>query len=476
ASGIAVIAVRKAQPAALGVPIIKTTAAGTVFAWGPASSELAAGSCFTITLTGWLAEVCSPVTLENRAGARGRTACETVEGYGREVLVIVPESVRVEARAAVSPEHPGVGDQISRQLIVTNTGQASIRDLIVVDFLPASLLDALTPPPAGFGVPVLTPFPGAMRYEWSAPALNLPPGGSVTFVVTGRGGAACAPVAMGGHPAVTALTTCASVTVVAQGPDAVVAPYVAGGFVSNALSVEEIPRGHRLTYRLVAGNSGTATFTGPTLTDRVGAALVHVTTEQPAGFGAPEVSVLPGGDVERTWTAPELVLRPGEGFTVTVTGELPAACEADIVLNNGARLEVSDACVRHAYNSVTATYTESAPPRGLDLVLRRTPATPVPEGPVAYTLIVTNRGSAPVTGVSVVDTLPVRVARVAHSGFDNGTSQVAAGGVVTWTNADALAPGASATLLVAGTYLCGTGVALNAARAFGRDECGPLAS
>jgi uncharacterized repeat protein (TIGR01451 family) len=93
---------------------------------------------------------------------------------------------------------------------------------------------------------------------------------------------------------------------------------------------------------------------------------------------------------------------------------------------------------------------------------------------VAWTLVATNRGAAPLSGLTVMDTLPAGVPFVSQSGFANGGGTITPAGVVTWTDADPLAPGESVAVAVAGTFACGAGA--NTAQAFARDACGTVTS
>src|SRR5207245_589681 len=90
----------------------------------------------------------------------------------------------------------GSGDAVTFQIVVTNTGAATVLSLMVSDTLPGFVVNQATDQPTAMGPPSITQVGSGTRYEWSAMGLTFSPSGSYTFTITGTLGSVCVPSAL----------------------------------------------------------------------------------------------------------------------------------------------------------------------------------------------------------------------------------------------------------------------------------------
>ncbi|MEK7765000.1 MAG: hypothetical protein AAB368_02070, partial [bacterium] len=217
-----------------------------------------------------------------------------------------------------------------------------------------------------------------------------------------------------------------------------------------------------VTWTLVVTNTGSDTLTSVTVTDTLPGQAAFAGETNPGGYVFAQA-----GQVV-SWTK-AIVLVPGATQTFTVDATL--GCAGGAVSNEGYALAATS-CGSLQMGSGTDSFVLAAPTLSLAVVKTRSPASPVPGGPVTYTLLVTNTGSATVTSLAVSDTLAGAVTFTSQSNSGGLAWNGATSGVLAWTGVLALAPAATVTVTVDGTLACAGSVVTNVAWARGGNGCG----
>ncbi len=92
------------------------------------------------------------------------------------------------------PANPVQGGPAAYRLVVRNTGSIPVDTLTVWDTVPSTLTAVTAAAPPAFGAPAVgQATPSGTLYRWSASGLGLPPGGTLTFTITGTVGWVAAP-------------------------------------------------------------------------------------------------------------------------------------------------------------------------------------------------------------------------------------------------------------------------------------------
>jgi uncharacterized repeat protein (TIGR01451 family)/fimbrial isopeptide formation D2 family protein len=169
--------------------------------------------------------------------------------------------------------------------------------------------------------------------------------------------------------------------------------------------------GVQVNYRIIVRNTGTTTITSLSVVDTVSPVVVSVSTDQPAGMGTPVLANTPSG-THYMWSGTGLSFYPGMIWTFTITGLVGPVCGTQTVWNI-AYVTAKDGTrtAKEPTNSVyfwengrttsIAVSKVQVPPSGASLT---------PGMNVSYLIVVTNVGTATVSGLSVVDTItPVLV-------------------------------------------------------------------
>src|SRR5207245_2434833 len=105
------------------------------------------------------------------------------------------------------------------------------------------------------------------------------------------------------------------------------------------------------------------------------------------------------------WSASSpALLAPGASFTFTVTVVLGSVC-VDTTVCNLAVVEANTPCVPTVQPTNQVCTSIAAPVPSVAVVKTQTPASPVAGDVVTYRLVVSNNGSATLTGIAVNDTV-----------------------------------------------------------------------
>ncbi|MEK7474566.1 MAG: hypothetical protein AAB152_02925 [Candidatus Coatesbacteria bacterium] len=207
--------------------------------------------------------------------------------------------------------------------------------------------------------------------------------------------------------------------------------------------------GELVTYRVVVTNTGTGMLTNLTLTDTLSPVVVSASASEPSGWPTPAVTQAAAGTLF-SWSNGAPGLAPGMALTFTITGRMGLVC-ANTQVSNTAFATGSDGCggvavaVRSAVGSIVAPPTMS-----LTVVKAHVPAAPVNGGNVTFSIIVTNAGTATLTGLTIVDTLSGSITCVSQTS-DPALAWNGNASTVGWAGAVVVGPNASATVTVTAT-------------------------
>ncbi|MEK7767537.1 MAG: PQQ-binding-like beta-propeller repeat protein, partial [bacterium] len=236
--------------------------------------------------------------------------------------------------------------------------------------------------------------------------------------------------------------------------------------------------GETVTYRLVVRNAGIVPVDSLNVAEVVPSVFTGMTTDQPAVLGPPTAS----GSVF-TWGAKDLAFLPGDTLTLTITGRIGAVCVPTTMADQAA-VAASGACGATVIQANASPFVVGPAPLSLSVATTQSPAAPSIGHGATYRIVVTNTGSATLTSLVVVDTLP--------SVFVNATTSQPLGlaaPVVSnvpftgtrfaWSAAGIfMAPGDAFTFTVTGQIrlVCAPAPLGNTAVAVGGDACGQSAA
>ncbi len=225
--------------------------------------------------------------------------------------------------------------------------------------------------------------------------------------------------------------------------------------ITKTDGVASVAAGGTTTYTIVASNAGPTAANPATVTDTFPAFCSSVSYTSVAAGGATGNTAGPAaGNINDA----ALNLPSGSSVTYTATCTINAAAVGTLV--NTATISSGTPDPNAANNSATDTDTLTAPVvADLSLTKTSSPVGTVSVGSnVVYTLMVSNAGPDPATGVVVTDTLPAGVTYVSNS-----CGAAFASPTVTW-NVGNLAAAASASCTITATVNT-TGPIVNTATA-----------
>lgn len=281
--------------------------------------------------------------------------------------------------------------------------------------------------------------------DWSGKSLNLPPGGNVTFTVTGN----LPPAATGSLTSTVGVVTPSSLNELT--PDSNNSTLVTPISVHGDLSVTRASdpptpqAGLPVTYTLTVANAGPSTVAGATIVNIFPISVTGITWSCSAtsgsacpssGSGAINVPVTlaPGGAatfIAIGTVSPSATSIPPHSAIATVPGNVTDPNPDNNIFTDSGGLE------RHA-----------------DLIISKsvTPSIVVPGLPVTYTMIVTNTGPADADGAAALDLFPPTITGVTWTcSGANGASCAQSGGSGNLEmTLPALPVGGSATITMTG--------------------------
>ena len=116
---------------------------------------------------------CAVEQVSNTGFVEAGNACASVSmltnAVGGEVQPSVPG---IAVNKIQIPASPQIGQPITYQIVVTNTGTATIDQLSIVDTVSPVMAGVTTQQPTGYAAPLITQVTGGTRYAWSGMAVG----------------------------------------------------------------------------------------------------------------------------------------------------------------------------------------------------------------------------------------------------------------------------------------------------------------
>jgi uncharacterized repeat protein (TIGR01451 family) len=263
---------------------------GTRYIWSATGITFYPGTAYTFTITGQVGSVCAQTVVSNTAMVDASTVCSTTAMTTNLVdfTLDAPTVAITAVKTQVQPA-PQIGEAITYQIVVTNTGSATLDRVAVMDTVSPVVTGITTVDPAGFGAPVVTTVAGGTSYLWSASGLNFQPGDVLTFEINGAIGLVCAATQVDNEAYATATTARGDDAATTNTVGTLVQPPVDGFTIvksqtppTSSMVAPDDP----VTYQIVVANTGTSSA-NMVVVDTVFPEMVVLSTDQDAAFGAP---------------------------------------------------------------------------------------------------------------------------------------------------------------------------------------------
>jgi len=168
---------------------------GTVYSWVN-SAPFLPGTNATFQLDGYVGATMLETTVCNTAYVTASTACSATKLASNLTSFTIPGMVLSFSVVKTRTGGTGVGSPVQYQIVVTNTGAATIDSVTIVDTISPVVTGVTTSQPGGFGAPAVASVTGGTRYVWSGVALDLFPTQTITITVDGMVGAVFTPTAV----------------------------------------------------------------------------------------------------------------------------------------------------------------------------------------------------------------------------------------------------------------------------------------
>ena len=424
-------------PAAILSPVFSADGGAT---WQPWSGTyvlrtLLPGTTATLLLQGQVDPSTTASSLENTALVTSSTPDPNPDNNEDTVEVPLLPSADLSVRKENTGGSAVPGTPFLYTITLQNAGPSDAQDVLLTDAVPAELW-----------TPEFSTDNGATWTPWHSPYLlgTLAAGASRSLLLRGTiDPAATLPLL---NTAVAASSTpdpdLTNNTAQREDPLQPAADLA----ITKVADTDTAAPGGLLTYTLTIANLGPATAQDVLLTDQT-----------PGGLSRVEVSL----DNGRTWTpwtgAYSLGALPaGQGRTLLLRGSLSSSAQGTLVNTAVVASSTPDP------NPNSNTATSLVPVQGsTELRLTKTsPCWAVPCQYLVYRLVAVNWGSVPAEGVVVQDHLPPSLSAGVYS-LDGGITWRPWQGLLSFGT---LAPGATATLLVAGVvHPCAQGTITNTA-------------
>ncbi len=310
------------QPAVMGLPTVtQQPGSGTRYVWSGSGLTMDPGESFTFTITGRVGLVCAPTMVSNTAYIIASNVSCSKDMFANAAGTMVQPPVMgitvLKTQTPPTSASASGGQPVMYEIVVTNTGTATIEDLLVVDTVSPYVTAVTTDQPAGFGSPAVTQVVGGTRYEWSGSGLDMKPGMSFTFTITGIVGVVSAATAVSNTASISAASACSVMTLLSNRTDflAQVPAALEGSLVAL---VDPVLAGQDFLVTMTVTNTGEAGANGVTpdglVASGTGGAILK---DGPSPV--PPVVLAGGGAITFTWTL-TAASAGSVWFSNTVTG------------------------------------------------------------------------------------------------------------------------------------------------------------
>ncbi len=348
-----------------------------------------------------------------------------------------------------TPDPAVVGQALSYQILVTNTGPSTATNVQVRDTLPTGLTFNTVSSTVG----TATHSNGLISLD--LPSLTVGSSATITVNTTIQSGFAGSTIAN------SATADADEAILVTANSSTTVNPRVDLSLTTTD-SADPVARGANLTYTLTARNDGPSAATNVQIVNTLPSGVTFVSANGPTG-----TTVTPPAGSSQDATISIGSLASGATAAITVIATVGQAAAAS--LTNSAVIRSTESTAGFDTNTTNNTDTETtATNKTIDLEVTKTDngttQNPIrPGSNITYTVTARNNGPTDATGVRVVDNIPDGIQVTSASIGSTAVTVPASAGDTTAANPDDitfdignLASGATSTITIVGTVLSAT--------------------
>jgi len=395
--------------------------------------NLPVGATATIVFTADVANTAeNGNTIENLATVRSELHDLTDTDAATINVIAIPNAPALAISKTVSPGTLAPGGMATYVLVVTNTGNVNLTNVVATDPLPATLTNLqILVQPSGVTN-------NSSGNSLSFNIANLPTGASATFVFTAN----VVTTAENGDEIIniaTATNTTHNLSATASATINVVAtPDAPALAITKTVSPGTLSPDSMATYVLVVTNTGNIDLSNVAVVDPLPAALTNA-----------QVLLLPAGTTNNS---------SGNNLSFTIVN-LPAGASATIVFTADVVATAQDgdeiiniATATNTVHNLSATATatinvvEMAEVPAVSIAKTASPAAATPGSAITYVLVVSNTGNVPLEDLLITDPLHSLLTNPTMLSLPSGVTNNSSGNNLSFTLAN-LAVGASATFI-----------------------------
>ncbi len=187
---------------------------GTLFAWDGGALTMNPGDSYTFTMTGRAGDSCVPAVVSNTAFVTAAGA--STAGAASSNPAGFPLVFTVQLQHSLSPGTPNALQPATYVLNVVNTGSSTIDAITLTDTLPSQITSPSvwsTTTTGTWGLEVADVPGSGTRFVWTGTGVNLPPGGVISFTLTGTVAEVCVSYTASNTARVEAMSACTSTAI-----------------------------------------------------------------------------------------------------------------------------------------------------------------------------------------------------------------------------------------------------------------------